>query len=85
MSKFVNVSVEVLLDTDFYIEVEDNATKENIEYVAKQNTTLPNKYPEILNKFLKERFNLEVKGLDSLLKSWNIKNINYIINESTEA
>lgn len=86
MSKFVNVSIDALLNTDFYIEVDDNATVSDIETKAKQEVLLPNKYPEILDKFVYDHFHIKINGVDSLLKSWNIKEIKYIINdEGTKA
>lgn len=86
MNKFVNVQVKALLTTDFLIEVEDSESVESIKKKAEKEVVLPNKYPQVLNKFLKQRMNLEVKGIDSLLQSWIVDNIEYIItdNESTE-
>ena len=36
MSKFVNVTVSTSLSTDFYLEVPDDATEEQIKELAKK-------------------------------------------------
>ena len=81
MSKFVNITVCTSLSTDFFIEVEDNATEEEIKEKAIKEIQLPNEYPKILDTFLKKNMGIEVKGLDSLLKDWIVDDIEYIINE----
>lgn len=82
MSKFVNVTVSTSLSTDFYLEVPDNASEEQIKELAKKEVTLPHKYPEVLYNFIQSRFNLRIGGLDSMLKSWNLDEIEYIINDN---
>lgn len=82
MSKFINITVSASLSTDFYLEVPDDMTKDQIELLAKKEIVLPNEYPKIIDNFLKTRMNLEIKGIDSLLKNWNIDDIAYIIDDN---
>jgi chorismate mutase len=81
MSKFINITVSASLSTDFLIEVGDNATEEEILEAAKKEVTLPHMYPEVLDKVLKEQMGITVNGIDSLLRSWNIDEVNYIIGQ----
>jgi hypothetical protein len=80
MSKFVNIEVSTTLSTDFFIEVSDEASEEEIKELAKKEVVLPNLYPEVINKILKERMGININGIDTLLKSWNNTEINYKIN-----
>lgn len=80
MSKYVNIKVETILTNDFYLEVDDNLTKEQIEELAKKEVTLPNEYPRIIDTFLKQR-GINIQGIDSMLKDWNIKETKFIIND----
>lgn len=77
MSKYLNVKVKATLYTDFYIEVSDDATPENILDLAQRETILPHNYPHVLDDYLKRNFNIHVKGLDSMLKAWDIDDIEY--------
>lgn len=79
MSKYINIIVSTSLSTDFFIEVSDDATEESIKELAKKEVILPHKYPEVLDNFLKSRMGIQIGGLDSMLKSWNIDEIEYII------
>lgn len=79
MSKFVNVTVCTSLSTDCYLEVPDNATEEQIRELAEKQVILPHTYPTVLDNFLKTRMRIKVQGLDSMLKSWNIDEVEYII------
>ena len=79
MSKFVNVTVSTSLSTDFYLEVPDDATEEQIKEIATKEVILPHTYPNILDNFLKTKMGIKVQGLDSMLKSWNIDEVEYII------
>lgn len=79
MSKFVNVTVSTSLSTDFYLEVPDDATEEQIRELAEKQVILPHTYPTVLDNFLKKRMGIKVQGLDSMLKSWNIDEVEYII------
>lgn len=76
---FVNVSVSTSLSTDFIIEVPDNATKEQIEELAKKEVILPHTYPQVLDTFLKTRMGIRVQGIDSMLKSWTVDDLAFII------
>lgn len=79
MSKFVNVTVSTSLSTDFYLEVPDDATEDQIKEIASKEVILPHTYPNILDNFLKTKMGIKVQGLDSMLKSWNIDEVEYII------
>lgn len=81
MSKFVNVTVSTSLSTDFYLEVPDDATEEQIKELAKKEVILPHNYPEVLDKYLRTRLGIEVKGLDGLLRDWNTDEVEYIIEQ----
>ncbi len=81
MSKFVNVTVSTSLSTDFYLEVPDDATEEQIRELAEKEVILPHTYPTVLDNFLKTRMRINVQGLDSMLKSWNIDEVEYIIEQ----
>lgn len=78
MSKYVNVSVSASLSTDFLIEVPDEATEEEIRNLAKDEVVLPTEYPTKIHKFLTQH-GINVGNLDSMLRSWNIDEIEYII------
>lgn len=81
MCKYVNVTVSTSLSTDFFIEVPDDATEEQIQELAKNEVILPHTYPNVIDKAIK-RMGIQVKGLDSMLKDWNVDEINYIINDN---
>ena len=80
MSKYVNIKVETILTNDFYLEVDDSASKEEIEKLAIKEVKLPHTYPNIIDNFLKQR-GINIQGMDSMLKDWNIKETKYIIND----
>lgn len=82
MSKYVNVSVSTTLSTDFFIEVPDDATKEQIEEIAKKEVVLPHTYPEVLDTFLKTRMGIRIQGIDSMLKSWDVDDLAFIVDEN---
>lgn len=79
MSKFVNVTVSTSLSSDFYLEVPDDATEDQIKEIASKEVILLHTYPNILDNFLKTKMGIKVQGLDSMLKSWNIDEVEYII------
>lgn len=78
MSKFVNVTVSASLSTDFYIEVLDDATEEQIRELVEKEVILPHKYPQVIDQAIK-RMGIQVRGLDSMLRDWNIDELEYII------
>lgn len=78
MSKFVNVTVSTSLSTDFYLEVPDDATEEQIRELAEKEVILPHTYPDVIDRTIK-RMGIQVRGLDSMLRAWNIDEIEYII------
>lgn len=79
MSKYVNITVSISLSTDFYIEVADDATETQIKELAQKEVVLPHTYPQVLDNFLKTRMGIQVQGMDSMLRAWNIDEIEYII------
>ena len=79
MSKLVNIAVSASISTDFYLEVEDNATEDQIKELAKKEVILPHTYPQYIDNFLKTKLGIRVGNLDTMLKSWNIEEPEYII------
>ena len=79
MSKYVNITVSTSLSTDFTIEVPDNADEVKIKELAQKEVILPHTYPDYINKFLKERFRINVQGIDSMLRSWNVDELEFLI------
>ena len=79
MSKYINITVSTSLSTDFFIEVPDEANEVEIRELAEREVILPHTYPSVLDNFLKTRMGINVNGLDSMLKDWNLDEINYII------
>lgn len=84
MSKFVNVTVSASLSTDFYIEVPDDASEEQIKELAKKEVILPHKYPKVIDEYLRNRTGIVISGLDTMLKDWNIDELEYIIESSND-
>lgn len=78
MSRYINITVSTSLSTDFYLEVPDDATEEQIKELAEKEVTLPHRYPYVLDEFLR-RMGVQVTGLDSMLKSWNVDELTYLI------
>ena len=84
MSKLVNIVVSASISTDFYLEVEDNATEDQIKELAKKEIILPHTYPEYIDNFLKTKLGIKVGNLDTMLKSWNIDETEYIITNNED-
>ena len=84
MSKLVNIVVSASISTDFYLEVEDNATEDQIKELAKKEIILPHTYPQYIDNFLKTKLGIRVGNLDTLLKSWNIDETEYIITNNED-
>ena len=85
MSKFVNITVSTSLSTDFIIEVPDNADESKIRELAEKEVVLPHNYPSVIDNFLKTRMGIQVQGIDSMLKAWDIDEVEYIINDNSES
>ena len=77
--KFINITVSTSLSTDFFIEVDENATEEQIREQAIKEIKLPSDYPKEIENFLKSRMGITVQGLDSMYKNWNVDEVEYII------
>lgn len=78
MNKLVKVAVSASLSTDFYIEVPEEASKDEIKEVASKEIIIPTDYPKYLNSFLKQHFNIDVP-LDSLVSSWILDEFEIIV------
>lgn len=81
MSKYVNITVSTSLSTDFIIEVPDDAEEVQIRELAEKEVILPHTYPSYIDNILKTRFGINVGGLDSMLKDWNIDELEYLIDK----
>lgn len=81
MSKYVNISVSASISTDFIIEVPDDSSEEQIKELAEKEVILPHTYPSVLDKYLNTRLGIKIGGLDSMLKSWNLDEIEYLIDK----
>ena len=79
MSKYVTITVSASLSTDFIIEVPDNADEVRIRELAEKEVILPHNYPTVLDNFLKTNMGIQVQGMDSMLRSWNVDELEYII------
>lgn len=79
MSKYVNITVSTSLSTDFTIEVPDNADEIKIKELAEKEVILPHTYPNYINKFLRSRMGINIQGIDSMLRSWNIDELEFLI------
>ena len=84
MSKLVNIVVSASISTDFYLEVEDNATEDQIKELAKKEIILPHTYPQYIDNFLKTKLGIRIENLDTMLKSWNIDETEYIITNNED-
>ena len=84
MSKLVNIVVSASISTDFYLEVEDNSTEDQIKELAKKEIILPHTYPQYIDNFLKTKLGIRVGNLDTMLKSWNIDETEYIITNNED-
>lgn len=80
MSKYVNVKVSAIVCTDFYIEVPDNASEEEIRELSKQEVVLPHEYPTVIDNAVR-KMGIIVRGLDSMLRAWDVEDINYIVDD----
>lgn len=78
MSKYVNVTVSTSLSTDFYLEVPDDASEVQIRELAEKEIVLPHNYHKVVDTILARR-GIRVQGIDSMLKDWNVDEVEYII------
>ena len=78
MSKFVNVTVSTSLSTDFYLEVPDNATKEQIKALAEKEVMLPTEYPKLVDSYILSRYNIKVQGINAP-RTWNVDELEIIV------
>lgn len=83
MSKYVNIKVSANISTDFYLEVADNATEEQIIELAQKQVILPCDYHKVVDSQLR-RMGIMVRGIDSMLKSWNIDKIDYYVERESD-
>lgn len=78
MSKYVKIDVSTKVSTEFYIEVADETTDDQIIELAKKEITLPIYYPHYIDNFLQQR-GIIVQGIDSMLKSWIAEELKFLI------
>lgn len=79
MSKFVNIEVTANVTTQFYLEVSDNASEEEVRELAKKEVILPSNYPSYIDNILKTKMGINIRGIDSMLRSWETNKIEYTI------
>lgn len=79
MSKYVNITVSASISTDFCLEVPDDADEVKIKELAEKEVILPNNYPTYINQFLKTRMGIDVRGIDSMVKSWTLDELEFIV------
>ncbi len=84
MTKWVNVKVSANISTDFFIEVDDNATTKDIIEQAKHEIALPTKYPEVADNYLQKAMNIKINGMDKLFKEWEINSIDWDAGNNSE-
>lgn len=78
MSRYVNIIASTHLSTDFYLEVPENASEEEIRQLAEKEVILPHNYHKVVDQMLR-RMGIVVKGIDSMLRAWELDNLEYII------
>ena len=78
MSKFVNVTVSTSLSTDFYLEVPDNASEEEIKKLASKEVILPTEYTKLVDSYILSRFNIKVQGINAP-RTWNVDELEIIV------
>lgn len=78
MNKFVRVTVSTSLSTDFYLEVPEDADEVTIKELAEKEVTLPHNYPAVVDVAL-QKLGIRVDGLDSMLRDWDVDELEYII------
>ena len=81
MSKYINVKVSAIISTDFIIEVPDDSSSEKIKELAEKEVQFPHQYPSIIDNILKN-MGIQIKGIDSMLKTWDTDDIKFIIDEN---
>ena len=79
MSKFVHIDVNIRLSTDFELEVPDEADEAKVRELAEKEVILPHNYPQYLNENILPRMGIRVHGIDSMLRSWILDELNYLI------
>ena len=86
MNKLVKVAVSASLSTDFYIEVPEEATKDEIKEVASKEIIIPTDYPKYLHSFLEQHFNIPYKyrNINDIVKTLSIENQNIVGGQTYE-
>ena len=82
MSKYINVKVSASISTDFIIEVPDDTSKEKIQELAQKEVIPPHQYPTYIDNFLRTRMGINIQGIDSMLKAWDLDDIKYYCDEN---
>ena len=78
MSKFVNVTVSTSLSTDFYLEVPDDASEEEIKKLASKEVILPTEYTKLVDSYILSRYNIKVQGINAP-RTWNVDELEIIV------
>lgn len=78
MSKYVNIIARTHLSTDFYLEVPEEASEEEIGQLVRQQIVMPHTYHRIVDRML-QKMGISVKGLDSMLRAWELDKLEYSI------
>lgn len=86
MSKYVNIIASTNLSTEFYLEVSEGLSDEEIRELAKNKLAYPQDYPRIVDNMLK-KLGISIGALDSLMRAWDMNSIeiNIIDNDGTKA
>lgn len=82
-SKYIKVKVSATISTDFYLEVQEDTSKDDIIELAKKEVTIiPSKYPEYVNSIL-AKAGINLGNQDGMIKDWSTDNIEYTIPDET--
>lgn len=81
MPKNVNIKITTTLSTDFYIEVPDDISEEDIKKSAAEQTVFPHNFPQYIINLLKTRMGLNISGIDSMFNAWELDNVQYMIRD----
>lgn len=79
--KMINITINANLTTDFYIEVPDDFSDEEIKKLAAEQTVFPHNFPNYLTNLLRSKMGVNINGIDSMFNSWNLDKVEYIINK----
>lgn len=81
MSKNVNVKITTTLSTDFYIEVPEDLSEEDIKKSAAEQAVFPHNFPQYIINLLKNRMGLNISGIDTMFNAWELDDVQYMIRD----